>query len=84
MTKGAMMIGNLAAEMGDMVKQGIEMAKAGEGIRIAFERLGRGDLLDGLREATHGTVTDLELMKAAVKFNDFKLPVEGKGHWPER
>ena len=79
MTKGAMMIGNFAAEMGDMVKQGIEMAKAGEGIRIAFERLGRGDLLDGLREATHGTVTDLELMKAAVKFNDFKLPVEELG-----
>jgi hypothetical protein len=55
------------------------LARQGEGIRIAFERLGRGDILDGLREATHGTVTDLELMKAAVKFNDFKLPVEELG-----
>ena len=70
---------NFASEMGDMVKQGIELARAGEGIRIAFERLGRGDILDGLRKATHGTVTDLELMKAAVKFNDFKLPLDELG-----
>lgn len=68
-----------AAELGDMVKQGTELAKQGEGIRIAFERLGRGDILQGLREATHGTVTDLELMKAAVKFSDFKLPIEELG-----
>ena len=79
MTKGAGMIAGFASEMGDMVKQGIELAKQGEGVRIAFERLGRGDILNGLREATHGTVTDLELMKAAVKFNDFKLPVEELG-----
>ena len=70
---------NFASELGDMVKQGIELARAGEGIRIAFERLGRGDILDGLRQATHGTVTDLELMKAAVKFNDFRLPLEELG-----
>ena len=75
MTKAVGMFANLASEMGDMVVQGIELSKQGEGIRIAFERLGRGDILQGLREATHGTVTDLELMKAAVKFNDFKLPV---------
>lgn len=79
MTKAAGMAVGLASEIGDAVKQGIELAKQGEGIRIAFERLGRGDILDGLREATHGTVTDLELMKAAVKFNDFKLPVEELG-----
>lgn len=79
MTKGVSMVAgaamSMANEIGDAVKQGIELAKAGEGVRIAFERLGRGDILQGLREATHGTVTDLELMKAAVKFNDFKLPV---------
>ena len=79
MTKIAGMGVGLANEMADAVKQGIELARQGEGIRIAFERLGRGDILDGLREATHGTVTDLELMKAAVKFNDFNLPVEELG-----
>ena len=79
MTKAAGAVANLGSEIADMVQQGVELAKQGEGIRIAFERLGRGDILDGLREATHGTVTDLELMKAAVKFNDFKLPVEELG-----
>ena len=79
LTKAAGAVANLGSEMVGMVQQGVELAKQGEGIRIAFERLGRGDILDGLREATHGTVTDLELMKAAVKFNDFKLPVEELG-----
>lgn len=79
MTKAAGAVANLGSEMVGMVKQGAELARQGEGIRIAFERLGRGDILDGLRQATHGTVTDLELMKAAVKFNDFKLPVEELG-----
>ena len=79
MTKATLEVANLGSEMAEMVKQGVEMAKAGEGIRVAFERLGNGQILDGLREATHGTVTDLELMKAAVKFNDFKLPIEELG-----
>lgn len=71
--------GNLASKVGEVVMESVQLAKEGEGIRIAFERLGRGDLLDGLRKATHGTVTDIELMKAAVKFNDFNLPVEELG-----
>ena len=79
MTKAAGAVAELGSEIFASVQQGIELARQGEGIRIAFERLGRGDILDGLRQATHGTVTDLELMKAAVKFNDFKLPVEELG-----
>ena len=79
MTKAAGFAASFASEIAGCVSQGIELARAGEGVRIAFERLGRGDILDGLREATHGTVTDIELMKAAVKFNDFKLPVEELG-----
>lgn len=79
MTKAAGWAAEFANEMGQAVQQGVELARQGEGIRMAFERLGRGDLLDGLREATHGTVTDLELMKAAVKFNDFNLPLEELG-----
>lgn len=79
MTKAAGYVAQFVGEMGEAVKQGIELARQGEGIRNAFERLGRGDILNGLREATHGTVTDLELMKAAVKFNDFKLPLDELG-----
>lgn len=79
MSKAAGMVANFASEIGDAVKQGIELAKQGEGIRQAFQRLGRGDLLDGLREATHNTVNDIELMKAAVRFADFNLPLEELG-----
>lgn len=79
MTKAAGAVMELGSEITDCIKQGIELARQGEGIRNAFERLGRGDILEGLRDATHGTVSDIELMKAAVKFNDFKLPVEELG-----
>ena len=79
MTKVAGMGVGFVSELGDMVKQGIELARQGEGIRIAFERLNKPGLLDNLREATHGTLTNLELMKAAVQFNDFKLPLEELG-----
>jgi len=70
---------NFVNTIKDAAAQGIEMAKSGEGIRNAFERLNEPGLLDNLREATHGTVTDLQLMKAAVKFNDFKLPLDELG-----
>jgi len=66
-------------EMQELVKQSIEVARAAEGIKIAYDRLNQPDLLKNLKEATHGTVSELELMKAAVKFNDFKLPVEELG-----
>ena len=79
MTKAASFAENLVRGMGDVIQQGIELANAGEGIRIAFERLNRPDILDKLREATHGTVTDIELMKQAVKFNDFKLSLDEMG-----
>lgn len=63
----------------DVAAQGIELAKAGEGIRIAFERLNKPGLLDELNKATHNTVTNLELMKQAVKFNDFNLDLKQMG-----
>ena len=70
---------NFVNTIKDAAAQGIEMAKAGEGIRVAFDRLNRPDLLDKLREATHNTVTDIELMKQAVKFNDFRLNLDQMG-----
>ena len=69
----------LGSEIKDAVAQSIELARQGEGIRIAFERLNRPDLLDQLKEATHGTVSELELMKQAVKFSDFKLNLDEMG-----
>ena len=62
-----------------LVEESAQLAKQGEGIRLAFERLNRPDLLDGLRQATHNTVTDIELMKQAVKFDNFKLSLDDMG-----
>ena len=45
-------------------------------MRLAFERLNQPGLLDRLKEATHGTVSEVELMKQAIKFENFKLPLE--------
>lgn len=70
---------SLADWLSNAVAEGTKLAEQGEGIRIAFERLNRGDLLEKLREETHNTVTDLELMKQAVKFNDFKLNIDQMG-----
>ena len=78
-TMGAQWAASLVGDVKECIIQSAELAKQAEGVQIAFKRLGRGDILDGLREATHGTVSDLELMKAAVKFKDFKLPVEELG-----
>ena len=76
---GFMSLATAASAMQSIVSESVQLAKAGEGVRNAFERLNRPDLLNNLKEATHGTVSEIELMKAAVKFNDFNLPVEQLG-----
>ena len=72
-------INKFTSEISECINQSVELAKQGEGVRLAFQRLNQPGLLDNLREATHGTVTDLELMKAAVQFQDFKLPLSELG-----
>ena len=63
----------------EAITKGIELARAGEGIRRAFDRLNQPNLLQNLREATHGTVSDIELMKNAVKFDNFNLSLDQMG-----
>ncbi len=50
-----------------------------EGVSRAFDKLNRPELLDELRKATRGTVSDLELMKRAVAANNFQIPLENVG-----
>ena len=76
LTKGVSM---LTSELAGSVQQSIELARQGEGVRMAFERLDQPGLLDSLKEATHGTVSELDLMKQAVKFDNFKLPLDQMG-----
>lgn len=79
MTKAAELAAQLGSEIIEITKASGELAKEAEGVTIAFERLGRPGLLDELKAATHDTVSEFELMKAAVQFNDFKLPLSELG-----
>ena len=69
----------LSSAIGEAITKSLEMAKQAEGIERAFKRLDRPDLLDNLREATHNTINDLELMKQSVKFDNFGLNLDQMG-----
>lgn len=56
-------------------KEAVQLAGQLEGVKAAFDNLNDIRLLDSLREATQGTVTDLDLMKAAVQAKNFKIPL---------
>ncbi|MGN6416872.1 MAG: hypothetical protein ACTHMC_05250 [Pseudobacter sp.] len=74
---------NLAVKGIELMKslgqQAIKTALETEGVRRAFDRLNQPELLDKLRTATKGTVSDLELMKRAVAADNFQIPVEKLG-----
>jgi len=63
-------------KIGDFISSSIELAARADGIRTAFNRLNDPSLLSRLREATKGTVSDLQLMQTAVKAANFKLPLD--------
>ena len=75
----AAVLGTVASGFAEAVSRGTEMAREMEGVKMAFDRLNQPGLLDNLREATHNTVNDLELMKQAVKFDNFNLSIEQMG-----
>ncbi|QQT43349.1 Uncharacterised protein [Sphingobacterium multivorum] len=64
-----------------LISFGMELfniARQAEGVQYAFSRMS-GDstqTLLQLRSATKGTVADLELMKVAVRANNFKIPMD--------
>ena len=72
-------INGLTSAISEAFTEGTRMAKEMEGVRAAFKRLDQPNLLNNLREATHGTVNDLELMKQAVKFDNFNLSLDQMG-----
>ena len=72
-------IGTVTDHITDLMERSAELAVQAEGVRKAFERINQPGLLNELRDATHGTVTDLELMKQAVKFKDFNLDLKSMG-----
>ena len=80
--KGVAKIGGLIAgafAVGQIVSFGKELVELGgvaEGVRSAFERIAPAGTMNDLKEATAGTVSELELMKRAVSAKNLGLPVE--------
>lgn len=72
-------INTFTSACSEAIARSTELAKEGEGIKRAFDRLNQPNLLDNLRKATNNTVSDLELMKNAVKFDNFNLSLEQMG-----
>jgi len=60
-------------------KEAVNLAAKAEGVERAFQRIGSTSILEELRAATRGTVTDLVLMQNAVKASNFKIPLEQLG-----
>lgn len=81
LTKGAEWGMQMLSNMKDIALQGIDMAASADGVTRAFRRMDNGTMLENLRKSTKGTVTDLELMKAAVKAEDFRIPLEDLGKY---
>ena len=77
--KGVEALTSMIEHTKQLIDESSRLAREAEGIQQAYDRLNRPDLLDKLRQATHGTVSDLELMKQAVKFKDFNLDIDSMG-----
>ena len=54
----------------------VQLSAKFRGIERAFKRIAPQGLLQDLRDATMGTVSDLELMQKAVQASNFQLPLE--------
>lgn len=87
---------NFAKNMGGMIagafavdallsfgKEASDLAGKLTGVEAAFKKIDNGGLLNNLRAATKGTVSDLELMQNAVKAENLGLPVEQLGTYFE-
>lgn len=79
LTKGAMVIADLVNKARAFVQQGREMAAAAQGIDHAFNRIANRDYLKELRRDTKGLISDLSLMKLAVRAENFDIPLSQLG-----
>jgi chromosome segregation ATPase len=57
-------------------RESVKLAKQARTVRRAFENLNDPSLLRNLRESVRGTVSDLTLMSAAVRANEFNIALE--------
>ena len=59
----------------DFAKETADLANKANGVKKAFDKIADPKLLKDLRNATQGTVDDLQLMQRAVQANNFNIPL---------
>lgn len=65
--------------IGNFISSSIELAVRTEEVKKAFDRLNSPALLQNLKNATEGTLSDLKLMGLALKANQLQIPLEKLG-----
>lgn len=73
---GTMGIAFGAYQLVNFGKELFNIAKQAEGIELRFAKIGDTQGLEKLRTATKNTVSDLELMKLAVRADNFRIPMD--------
>ena len=80
-------VGTFAAaaikHISDIKDRAIELSDVVKGVAPAFERLGDPTLLSSLVQSTGGAVSNLELMRQAVRAQNFEIPVQNLGKFFE-
>jgi hypothetical protein len=70
----------LARELFDATLAAAKLSGTIDGVQRAFNRIPNATLImNQLRKATHGTVSDLELMQKALTAQNFRIPLEKLG-----
>lgn len=62
--------------IGNYLEEGKKLAATLEGVRAGFDNISTPGLLNNLRSATRGAVSDLKLMQTAVQASNFQIPLE--------
>lgn len=78
-TTVATFVVNGIKKIGEFISEGTRMAGMAQGIDFAFNRIANKDYLRSLREQTKGLVSDLTLMKSAVRAENFNIPLSELG-----
>ena len=63
------------AAIASFAKEAVKLAATTEGIQRGFRQIAEPGLLDDLRKATAGTVSDMKLMQTAVQASNFEIPL---------
>lgn len=63
------------AAIANFAKEATKLAAVTEGIQKGFRQIAEPGLLDDLRKATAGTVSDMKLMQTAVQASNFEIPL---------